>query len=488
MSRVMKFFSERLSRCWRSVLTATVIGSASLILLVGASQAQTVSTVADFSPSVGCDSWYTLVAQGRDGNLYTTSRLCDTNNNGSVVQVTPDGVLTVLYNFDGIHGSNPNGGLTLGSDGNFYGTTWGGGSAGAGTIFKVTSNGTLTVLYNFPGGTGLGQPIAAPMQASDGNFYGTTTSGGTSGLCGVVYKMTPSGTVSTVHNFEFADGCRPFAVLIEGSDGLLYGTTAGDSYPNQYELGNAFKINVKTGQLTVLYSFDGTHGTRPTAALIEGSDGNFYGTASGGGIALGRPLNHGGVLFKLTPSGSLTVFHNFNPDQSSGDGWGPYGGLIQATDGRFYGPTWAGGGPLGGGSLFSLDLNGDYSLFYSFDGSAGAIPTSPMMQHTNGNLYGVSSAGGTTSSGTLYSLSYGMGPFVAFVQPSGKVGKTAQILGQGLTGTTSVTFNGVAATTFTVVSDTYMTAVVPNGATTGPVVVETPSGTLTSNKNFRITN
>jgi len=101
-------------------------------------------------------------------------------------------------------------------------------------------------------------------------------------------------------------------------------------------------------------------------------------------------------------------------------------------------------------------------------------------------FYGVVRNGGNGVRGGIFSLDMGLGPFVTFVLPAGKVGKTAQILGQGLTGTSNVTFNGVAATTLSVVSDTYLTAVVPSGATTGPVVVTTPTGTLTSNKNFRI--
>jgi hypothetical protein len=125
-------------------------------------------------------------------------------------------------------------------------------------------------------------------------------------------------------------------------------------------------------------------------------------------------------------------------------------------------------------------------LLYNFAQAIGQWPNAALLQHTNGLFYGVADIGGTYSEGSIYSLNMGLGPFVAFVRPTGKVGQTAQILGQGLTGSTGVTFNGVPATSFTVVSDTYMTAVVPSGATTGPVVVTTPSGPLTSNVSFRI--
>jgi uncharacterized repeat protein (TIGR03803 family) len=158
---------------------------------------------------------------------------------------------------------------------------------------------------------------------------------------------------------------------------------------------------------------------------------------------------------------------------------------MQATDGNLYGTT-ALGGSSGFGTIFKISTRGSYQQLYSFTGTTGESPGPPPLQHTNGLLYGGTEFGGTYGYGVIYSLDMGLGPFITFVRANGKVGQKAQILGQGLTGTTSVTFNGLPASSFTVVSDTYMTAVVPSGATSGTVTVKTPSGTLISNKTFRV--
>jgi uncharacterized repeat protein (TIGR03803 family) len=160
--------------------------------------------------------------------------------------------------------------------------------------------------------------------------------------------------------------------------------------------------------------------------------------------------------------------------------------LIQATDGNLYGTTSA-KGTYGYGTIFQISLTGQFQPLYSFSPAIGENPGPPPLQHTNGLFYGSLPFGSTYGYGAIYSLDMGLGPFITFVLPTGKVGKTAEILGHGLTGTTSVTFHGVPATRFSVKSDTYMTAVVPTGATTGPVVVTTPTGTLTSNVTFRVT-
>jgi len=160
-------------------------------------------------------------------------------------------------------------------------------------------------------------------------------------------------------------------------------------------------------------------------------------------------------------------------------------GLVQGTDGNLYGATYKGGtGDLG--VLYQITTDGQYKLLYSFIDTVGSAPFAALVQHTNGKFYGNASIGGQSGAGAIYSLDMGLGPFIALVRYTGRIGQPVQILGQGLTGSTAVTVNGVATTTFKVVSDTYMTAVVPTGATTGPVIVTTSTGTLTSNHNFQI--
>ena len=158
---------------------------------------------------------------------------------------------------------------------------------------------------------------------------------------------------------------------------------------------------------------------------------------------------------------------------------------MQATDGYLYGTT-AYGGADDFGTIFKISTRGKYQQLYSFSSTTGENPVAAPLQHTSGLFYGSTEYGGTYGYGVIYSLGMGLGPFITFVRANGKVGQKAQILGQGLTGTTSVTFNGLPASSFTVVSDTYMTAVVPSGATSGTVTVKTPSGMLISNKTFRV--
>jgi uncharacterized repeat protein (TIGR03803 family) len=165
------------------------------------------------------------------------------------------------------------------------------------------------------------------------------------------------------------------------------------------------------------------------------------------------------------------------------DGASPDAGLIQATDGNFYGTTYE--SASGYGTIFTIASNGAMTTLHVFDSLDGAGSRAALVQGTTGTFYGTTAAGGIDDDGTVFSLDMGLSPFVAFVHNSGKVGKTGGILGQGLTGTTSVSLNGTTVN-FTVKSDTFLTATVPDGATTGPVTVTTPSGTLTSNVPFRV--
>lgn len=419
-----------------------------------------------------------LVALGRDGHLYSTSSNGGTLGYGTVFKITPAGKLAVLYNFDGPHGQAPLGGLTLGTDGNFYGTTWYGGAHGNGTIFKITATGKLSVLYSFTGDNDGFQPYAPPIEAEDGNFYGTSGFGGANG-CGTVYKITPSGTFATLHAFSGTDGCTPIAPLVEADDGSFYGTTELGATNN---LGEVFRIT-RSGAFTVIAQFDGTNGGNPYAQVIQGGDGNFYGTASGWGSS------DWGTVYKTTPKGVLTVLYNFN---GSSDGGGPYAGLVQATDGNFYGT--ASGGGFNPGTIYRISGTGSFSVVHNFDGTGGSDPTVTPLQHTSGLFYGDTTCGGTgatggcvygSGGGVMYSLDVGLKPFVALLPYSGKAGKIIEFLGQGFKGTKAVSFNGTAAS-FEVVSDAYLIATVPTGTTTGFVTVMTPKRTLKSNKKFRV--
>ncbi len=223
-----------------------------------------------------------------------------------------------------------------------------------------------------------------------------------------------------------------------------------------------------------------TDGTYPDAGLIQAADGNLYGTAAygGGGICTQRPIHHSGcgTIFKITLGGKLTTLHHFDST-----GFWPGGALVQATDANFYGTTEY-GGASDYGTIFMFTPEGTLTTLHSFDYyTDGAWPPGGLLQATDGTFYGVTEGG----SGTLFSLDMGLGPFVSFVHNPAKVGGSFGVLGQGLTGTTGVSLNGTLAT-FTVKSDTLILATVPAGATTGYVTVTTPSGTLTSNVPFHV--
>ncbi len=172
---------------------------------------------------------------------------------------------------------HPKAGLVQGSDGNFYGTTEYGGASGSGTVFQMTPAGVLTTLVLFNGTNG-SHPSAALAQGSDGNFYGTTAYGGTNGNKGTVFQMTPAGALTTLVSFNGTNGSRPVAGLVQGSDGNFYGTTLLGGANNH---GTVFKMTTG-GVLTTLVSFNGANGLSPFAPLVQGSDGNFYGTTAGG--------------------------------------------------------------------------------------------------------------------------------------------------------------------------------------------------------------
>jgi len=430
--------------------------------------AQTYTDLYNFDFTHGAYPQYpNLLAQGRNGNLYGTTAGGGTYGDGVVFRITPSGTLNVLYNFKiNSIGDSPFSGLTLGTDGNFYGTTTSGGPNNWGTIFKITPNGSLTTLYNFTGSTDGHDPFAPPIQGADGNFYGVSYGGS-------AYRITSSGSFALLGSVP--GSCS--APLLEGTDGNFYGTTLTGG---RLGGGTVFKMTRK-GIVTVLYNFDNTpfnkDGSSPYAPLIQATDGNFYGTTLSGGI------NGGGVVFKLTPRGAITVLHYFDPN-NSGDGYYPYAGLVQATDGNFYGVT-SYGGNVGRGVIFKITQTGSYSILYNFDGTKGGSPSATPMQHTDGKIYGLAALG-TSDDGVVYSFNNaGLAPFVSLVSTSGKVGKSIGILGQGFKGTTAVSFNGTPAI-FKVASSTYLTAKVPSGATTGFVIVTTPKHKLTSNKKFRV--
>ncbi len=444
-----------------------------LSMTIATAHAQTYSDLHDFGSASGDPlnpAYSGIVAQGRDGNLYSTTPAGGSGNLGTVFKVTASGAVSVIYSFDGTHGQVPYSGLTLGTDGNFYGTTSLGGSSKVGVIFNITPAATYVVLHTFGGADG-STPYAPPIQAADGNFYGTTAFGGTNGY-GTVYKLTAAGVYTVLHSFDLTNGSRPYGPLVQGKDGNFYGTAFGGVGDNRY--GMVFKVT-GGGNFTILHAFDLTDGGNPYAGLVLGKDGNFYGTTSNGGKG-----GYGNV-FKITTAGVLTSLHSFNQVT---DGGAPFGGLVQATDGNFYGVGYL-SGPKRDGTIFRITPAGTLNVLYSFDGTKGGSPMVTPLQHTTGILYGDTNIFGAHNDGVFYSLNSSLAPYAALLPTSGKVAKTIGILGQGFNGAKGVSFNGTAAK-FKVSSDTFLTATIPAGATTGIVTVTIPGGNLKSNITFRV--
>ncbi len=423
----------------------------------------TYSVVATFMYPNGNVPYMESLVQGKDGNLYGTTAYGGDGNGGTTFNVTPSGIITTLHTFGDLDGQNPDAGLLLALDGNYYGTTYLGGLNEDGNIFKMTPKGIVTSLYSFDGADG-GCPTAGLIQGPDQSLYGTTS--------GTIFKITTAGVLTTLADNGSTGGLETFSALQLAADGNLYGTSSAVS---GYD-GAVYKIT-PGGNLSNIFTFDGASGSDPESALIQTASGNFYGTTYVGGA-----YNYGEV-FELTPAGKLKILHSFN----LADGAAPTAALLQATDGNFYGTT-VYGGANGAGTIFQITPGGVLTTLYNFcyelNCGDGQNPYAGLMQHTSGVLYGVTSAGGF-GRGAIFSLNMGLGPFVITKPTSGKVGSSVIILGTGLTGTTSVTFNGTTAR-FNVVSDTEIITTIPAGATTGAVEVITPANSLQSNTKFRV--
>ena len=427
------------------------------------------------------------VAQGRDGNLYFTA----TNGGtfyGTLFKTTPTGATSVVNDI----GYFVNSGATLGSDGNYYVTNQDGGPgggcgfAGCGQIIKVTPTGTATVLYNFMGeGDGAG-PQAAPIQAANGVFYGTASADGVSDNEGTAYSITSAGAFKLLHKFNGAtEGYTIPAGLVQGTDGNFYGATV---YGGANGDGTIFKMT-PAGAVTVLHNFDGSDGAKGNWALVQDPNGNFYGaTLSGGTYGYG-------VIYQITSTGTYTVLHNLNP--AAGDGEIPGSQLTIGSDGNLYGVTASGNGGYAG-NLYRITTSGTFTPLYTFcqgggDCTDGFGPSSPLKQNTNGVFYGSTFSGGDyscgndTGCGTVYSLNTGLKPFAALEMTSGKEGSEIGILGQGFTAATTVSFAGTPATSITLAGAKFLGVKVPAGALTGTVTVTTGSTALTSSLPFRVT-
>ena len=402
-----------------------------------ASPAQTLTTLVSFDGTDGSAPSASLI-QASDGNLYGTTVMGGASSGGTIFKMTPAGAITTLHSFAGPEGYHPYAPLVQGHDGNFYGTANSGGAHDIGSVFKITPSGTFTVLHFFNYTYGEGGYPGPLVAGSDGYFYGVTSNGGDDNL-GTVFQVSADGsTFSTLYYFASSVGKHPNGALLQGRDGNFYGVSPlGGS--NGY--GTVFRIT-PSGAASVIYTFcpqgDCTAGGSPNGALLQTSDGNFYGGAGGG-------TYDGGVIFKVTPGGALTTLHSFNRT----DGLNPNGTLVQGSDGNFYGTT-VQGGAHGDGTVFQITPSGSLTTLYSFCSQSGcadgATPLAGVIQASDGKFYGTTNAGGADGLGTVFKLT----PLV----PTTTVLVTApnpSNLGQTVTMTATVTAQNGATPTGTVV-------------------------------------
>jgi len=487
MRKIAKFRLEREKGRFAGNFSGTkkTLLLAMLCVVTSIASAQvTFNTLLDFDGANGQNPVDVTLVQGIDGDLYGTTEYGGAYKYGTVFKISSSGTLTTLWSFcaktNCPDGDEPQAGLTLVSGGDLYGTTLGGGAHNTGTVFKITPSGELTTIYSFcakPGcADGFNPSIGtALIVGTNGDLYGltgTTTIG--------FFRLTPAGKLTALHTFPAFVVQYPTG-LVQASDGNFYVTVSGGTGQS----GEILKIT-PTGKVTTLYSFcsltNCLDGSGPGGPLVQGPNGDLYGTTATGG-------EYGnGTFFELTLAGKLTTLHSFDYGTAGNLGTDENSGVILGSDGNFYGVSEFGGEDCstGCGTVFQITPAGVLTTLAEFTG-VGTEGWGPwgLMQDTSGTFYGTTANGGPDSVGTIYSVSDGLPPFAEPVTNYGSVGETIDILGQGFTGSTEVEFGGASAT-FNVVSDTELTAVVPTAAVTGVVSVLTPSGTLTATSNFKV--
>ena len=388
-----------------------------------------LKTLAEFTGRAGKNRGAQPESQlvfGSDGSLYGTTLNGGKYNVGTVFKVALDGKITSLVEFSSAgtqsRGAYPQAGLILGQDDLFYGTTLRGGAGDAGTVFRMKSTGELGTLIELNGVDPVTYSQAGIIRARDNNFYGVTAATGLLGK-GTLFRISPSGVAKTLVEFTGNGtsnaGSTPEAPLLEAQDGSFYGVT---SHGGAYDLGTIFKIT-PSGTFTTLVDFSGdgavNKGSVPKAALIQTGPNDFYGVTSAGGAG------DAGTVFHLTAEGTLTTLVEFTDNGATNKGAAPVAPLVLGQNGKLYGTT-AKGGARAYGTVFSLIPGGELTTEVEFsddpNGIKGAYPESPLIQANDGNFYGLTSTGGATGDGTLFRLNPA-GGLTTLVEFTGRNGK-----------------------------------------------------------------
>jgi uncharacterized repeat protein (TIGR03803 family) len=397
--------------------TLRLMVAAPLLVAAPWTMAQTESVLYSFTGGADGGSPSTGLVLDAKGNFYGTTPAggllkhgCGTQGCGTVFELTPSGVETVLHTFTGTNddGKFPDAPLLLDPSGNLYGTTVSGGANKQGTVFELTPTGTETVLYAFTVGADGASPGGGLVRDAKLNLYGTTISGGH--YDGTVFELTPSGAETVLFTFDGQDGEYPATRLLRAA-GNLYGTVSeGGGSPGCAPPGCGLIFEVTSGGIEgTLYTFTGAaDGARPAGALLRDAQGNLYGTAAWGGTMNSSCPQGCGTVYEVSPAPgstwSLTVLHSFTGE---GDGYHPVASLVRDAKGNLYGIT-SGDACLVSacsGTVFEITAAGVEKVLYIFTGGAdGGYPYGDLVRDKKGNLYGTTQRGGAFNEGAVFKV------------------------------------------------------------------------------------